>query len=404
MENKKILIIGAGWEQVPMVKKAKEMELYVIATNPQEKAAGFEFADKTIVVDPRDLEELVKIVEKHKPDAVVSDNCDYSLFAVAFLGALYNLPATSIEAAQLTTNKHNMRQRCSQFALPQPKYILAKTPEQAQAGAKEIGLPVVIKPVDNRGSFGVKVVFDEKDIKKNFLHALSNTLCRDVLIEQYIDGAVNLTIDGYAFEDGHLNLGIASKKIMITEEQKPITKEVIYPAEISKEFVKNALENNQKVVQALNIKFGATHAEYEITKDGTPYLLEIANRGGGVMTSESIIPTIANVNMPELLLKQSLGIECKKPIGFDIAQNRSCLLHFFVLQERGIVRKIAGIDKIMAREDILHFMLFVRPGDQIKEVQSGADRHGFFIVTGSSRVDVRDKSNKVLDDLDIKLK
>jgi len=403
MENKKILIIGAGWEQAPMVKKAKEMGLYVIATNPQEKAAGFEFADEKIVVDPRRLEELMKIVEKRKPDAVVSDNCDYSLFATAFLGVLYNLPATSIESAQLTTNKHNMRQRCSQFDIPQPKYILAKTPQEAEEAAKEIGLPVVIKPVDNRGSFGVKIIFDAKDIKKYFLHAIANTHCRDVLIEQYIDKGVNLTIDGYAFEDGHLNLGIASKKIMVTEEQKPITKEVIYPAEIQDEFVKRALENNQKVVQALNIKFGATHAEYEMTKDGTPYLLEIANRGGGVMTSESIIPAIANVNMPELLLKQSLGIGCKKPTGFDIMKNQSSLLYFFVLQEKGTIKEIAGIDEITNREDVLHFMLFVKPGDEIKEVQSGADRHGFFIVTGDSREQVRGKVSDVLSLLKITL-
>ncbi|MDD5433313.1 MAG: ATP-grasp domain-containing protein [Candidatus Pacebacteria bacterium] len=393
--NKKILIIGAGWEQVPMIKKAKAMGLYVIATNPLANAAGFEFSDEHIVVDPRDLFAMEKIVKEHQIQAVVSDNCDYSLFACAVLGRLFNLPATSIEAAQLTTNKFNMRDRCSKFGIVQPEFRLCKTLEEAKQAIAEIGFPVVFKPVDNRGSFGVKILFNDQNLEQYFLHSLINSHSRYILVEKYIEG-INLTVDGYAFPEGHINVGIASKKVWLTPENKPITQEVIYPAEISPDSFEKVLANNQKVVQALNIKQGATHAEYMLTENGDIYLLEIANRGGGVMTSQSIIPAISGVDIPELLLKESLGLEIKKPEGFDIYNNRSSVLHFFVFEKRGKIKVLEREDLNTIQNDLLHFMFLIKPGDVIKSVESGADRHGFLIMVGDSREDARAKAKQVV--------
>ena len=53
---KKILMIGIGWEQVPMVKKAKQMGLFVIVTTwwnkkkiPADKVFSIDSRDKCVV-------------------------------------------------------------------------------------------------------------------------------------------------------------------------------------------------------------------------------------------------------------------------------------------------------------------------------------------------------------------
>ena len=45
---KKLLIIGANWEQEPLLQKAKEMGLYVIATNPYAEAEGFKYSNESL--------------------------------------------------------------------------------------------------------------------------------------------------------------------------------------------------------------------------------------------------------------------------------------------------------------------------------------------------------------------
>ena len=53
---KKILMIGIGWEQVPMVKKAKQMGLFVIVTTWWNKKKIP--ADKVFSIDSRDIDEI----------------------------------------------------------------------------------------------------------------------------------------------------------------------------------------------------------------------------------------------------------------------------------------------------------------------------------------------------------
>ena len=45
---KKILILGAGIYQVPLIKKAKEMGLYTIVASIPGNYPGFSYADKVV--------------------------------------------------------------------------------------------------------------------------------------------------------------------------------------------------------------------------------------------------------------------------------------------------------------------------------------------------------------------
>ena len=91
---KKILMIGIGWEQVPMVKKAKQMGLYVIVTTWWNKKKIP--ADKVFSIDSRDIDEIEQLFLKEKPDYVIADECDYSMYAVAYLSEKYHIPGPSL--------------------------------------------------------------------------------------------------------------------------------------------------------------------------------------------------------------------------------------------------------------------------------------------------------------------
>ena len=51
---KKIMILGAGVYQVPIIQKAKEKGLYTIAVSPRGNYPGLKIADKTYDLDVRD--------------------------------------------------------------------------------------------------------------------------------------------------------------------------------------------------------------------------------------------------------------------------------------------------------------------------------------------------------------
>ena len=62
--KKKLMIIGANWEKVPLIQKAKKLGHFVFVTDESESAEGFKYADKFQVVNPRDLKKLLDLAKQ----------------------------------------------------------------------------------------------------------------------------------------------------------------------------------------------------------------------------------------------------------------------------------------------------------------------------------------------------
>lgn len=378
-----LLIIGATWEQVPLIECAKRLGCTVVATAPNGEAEGLALADHAEVVDPRDLHSVVALVEKYGVGAVVADECDYSNYAASFIRNLKGWSGEGMGPVQRTTNKRWMRERCREHHVVQPRFVPCRSLEDACEAVELIGFPVIVKPVDNRGAFGVRRVDRQEDLESAFLHALMNAHSREVLVEAFIEGT-HITVDGCIDSTGrHVNLAVASKCVM--EGEKPIITEVIYPAEVGDEILAHVLATNTRVVEALDLRRGVTHSEYIVDERGRCFLLETANRGGGVMTSNVIIPSITGVDLSELLLKEALG----EP--FEVAPwetSKAALLGFLVFPP-GRVKGIRGVEEAARLPGVKHLRLLAKEGDLLGRPQSGADRHGFGIFCGESREEVR---------------
>jgi biotin carboxylase len=395
----RVLIFPAGIEQVHIIRKAKAMGLFVVAADANPEAPGFALADVTAIASSRDIDRLLAIAREHAVEAVVADQCDYSLFASACLADLLGLRAPSLEAAQLTTNKRLMRERVARAGLAQPAYRACRTLEEARAALDATGLPAIFKPVDNRGSFGVSTARTAGEVKESFYEALENSHSREVLVETFLDGTM-VTVDGYYFSpDQYLALGVATKRKV--GGRRNVDMEVMYPAELPAPVVARVLEYNRAVAAALGLSFGATHGEYLVTADGTPYLIEIANRGGGVYTAPLIVPSLSYASVTELLLRNAFG-EFPPPDGVEPApQPRSTVLGFIDFAMRGTLVSVDGVDRALAIPGVLAVHILAQVGRRLPDITHGPSRHGFVIATGRTPADTRALVTRVRDTIRI---
>jgi biotin carboxylase len=387
--QKRLMVIGAKWEQIPLIEAAKARGCYIIATDPDPAAQALVMADEAEVLDPRDLSGALTIARRHAVDGVTADQCDYSRYAAVLVTAMLGLGKANFSAAQLTTNKRWMRERCREHQIFQPRFIPCRTEDEAYAAADLIGFPVIVKPVDNRGSFGVHRVDRSEDLQPAFFNAVLNAHSREVLIEAYVEG-IHVTVDGCVDQDGrHHNLAIATKKV--TAGEKPIITEVYYPARLSPEIAQHVQDTNLRVIDALGITDGLTHSEYIVDVKGRCFLVETANRGGGVLTSGKVVPAISGVDVSALLVANAL----EEP--FDVVpsvRGKHVMLAFFVFAP-GKVLRVEGFDEAKKMEGVLHVFSMVKPGQVLTPPQSGAGRHGFAIVAGDSEVEVHAKFERV---------
>jgi biotin carboxylase len=387
--QKRLMVIGAKWEQIPLIEAAKARGCFVVATDPDPAAQALAMADEAEVLDPRDLSGALAIARRHAIDGVTADQCDYSRYAAVFVAAMLGLGRANFSAAQLTTNKRWMRERCREHQIFQPRFIPCRTVVEAHAAADLIGFPVIVKPVDNRGSFGVHRVDRSEDLQPAFFDAVLNAHSREVLVEAYVEG-VHVTVDGCVDQSGrHHNLAIATKKV--TAGDKPIITEVYYPARLSPEIAQHVLDTNSRVIDVLGITDGLTHSEYIVDAKGRCFLVETANRGGGVLTSGKIVPAISGVDVSALLVANALGES------FEVAPavcGRHVMLAFFVFAP-GKVLRVEGFDNAKNLEGVLHVFPMVKAGQLLTPPQSGAGRHGFAIVVGDSEADVLARFERV---------
>lgn len=379
----RILILPAGIEQVYVIRRAKALGLFVVAIDANPDAPGLAYADVAEIAAPRDIDRCLAIARQHAVEAVVADQCDYSLFASACIADVLGLPGPTVEAAQLTTNKRLMRERVAAAGLAQPVFRACRTMADVRQAIEATGLPAIFKPVDNRGCFGVSTARSADEVRDAFYDALANAHSREVLVETFLDGTM-VTVDGYCFTPAqYVQLGIATKRKL--GGRRCVDMEVMYPAELPDPVVRTILDYDRRIVAALGLSFGATHGEYLVTPDGTCYLIEIANRGGGVYTAPLIVPALSGAPVPDLLIRNACG-EFPGADGVEPApQARAAVLSFIDLGARGVLKRVDGIDRALSLPGVLAVHMLARTGEPLPSITHGPSRHGFVIATADTR-------------------
>ncbi len=359
----KLLIIGAGWEQYALIEEAKKQGHYIIATHPAMNTDGFSLADRFFVKDSRDIAAHLEIAKTRQVDAVVTDNCDYSFYTAAVVSASLGLHFASLESAIHSNDKVAQRVSCQKKGLTQPEFYPIQTLSELHSAADQLGFPLIIKPIDSRGTFGVTIVKEEAGLEHAFFEALTNSPSRKVICERFIKGTL-VTVDGFCFKNGHRSLTVASR--VFEDGPKPITKEIIYPAEFSESLKTNILKAHEQVVEALNYQYGHTHGEYIVTDREEVYLVECTNRGGGVYTSSSIVPNLTGINLNEILINQSLGTDSfEAPDQENDYMIKSSMLTFLDFEEGKVIKSI-NIGELKSLPYVLKYRSVYHEDDMVE--------------------------------------
>lgn len=387
----KILIIGAGWEQYALIKQISQQGHRIIATHPDVHAEGFALVDKFFVRESRDIGSHLTIAEAHGISAIISDNCDYSLLTASMVASKLGLPFVSVDSALLSNDKFRQRCVCAHAGIRQPIFEEVRTLEDAVSASERIEYPIVLKPVDSRGTIGVTIVENLDELQIAYYEAISNSPGVRLICEKFIEGEL-VTVDGFCFSNGHRSLTVASRRY--AEGKRPITKHISYPSVHSAEIRQLLLENHNGVVSALDYDFGHTHGEYILTPSGEIYLVECANRGAGVYTSSTINPLLTGINLNEILINQCLGADSFE-ISCDINNymTRAAVLSFIDLEVGRVLKKI-NYDEIWGLPFVHQFRSAFSEKQMIESVENCASRHLMVVIEGANQTELSQNYDK----------
>src|SRR5699024_3409347 len=106
---KKLLIIGAGFLQTFVIKKAKKIGYYTIVVDKNSKTLGVQYADEYAVIDIIDSEACLRYAKEKDIDGVMTAATDYGVLSASYIAQKLGLPGINYESARLIKNKHLVR-------------------------------------------------------------------------------------------------------------------------------------------------------------------------------------------------------------------------------------------------------------------------------------------------------
>lgn len=372
----RLLVLAAGILQVPVIKKAKEMGIYVIAADGDPNAVGLKYADKAIVVNITSEEDVLKVARKEHIDGVIHPCSEVSMNVMGRLNDELGLSGISREQAIRATNKHLMREAFEKGNAPSPKSMLTENAEDAWIHLQnDFSSDGILKPSRNSGSRGIAKVsrgMDKKDFIKAYDIALNESRDKSVLIEQFIEGP-EFSIEIIVW-NGIVNvLTVTDKKT--TGAPHFVELGHNQPSCFSAEDVETLKMAAIVGVKALGVSNCACHAEAKLM-DGKAYLMEIGARLGGDFISTELTHLSTGIDMVAAAINVALGIEPDLNPKED--PKGVCIRYF--CPKPGKLVSISNTE-ILNNPHVYLWEIYRKVGDIIPEVTSSLCRSGHVIVT-----------------------
>ena len=193
----KILLLGSGELGKEFAIEALRLGIEVIAVDSYQFAPAQQVAQRYYVIDMKDGKQIKNIVYRERPDFIVPEIEAIDTDVLVDLEEEGFNIVPSAKAVKYTMDRIGIRRLAAEeLGLRTSAYRFASDIETYRRAVKEIGLPVVVKPVMSSSGKGQSIVRSEEEIDRAFYFAQENARGKGnaVIIEEFIDFDFEITL------------------------------------------------------------------------------------------------------------------------------------------------------------------------------------------------------------------
>lgn len=325
----------------------------------------------------------------------VLTSCDYYLPTVATLAERLGLPGPSATAVATACRKDLTRQKLADAGLAGPGFAVCEGVPQATATARELGFPLVVKPVDLCAGMYVRRVEDEEELARactaiaDFpLNARGQRRAPVVLLEELLTGP-EVSVETVSFEGRTHVVGVTDKSV----GGAPAFVETghMFPAALPDADLRAAEEAARLALDALGLDGVVAHTELKLTPQG-PRVVEVNPRPAGNRITE-LVRHVTGVDLAAACVEVALGRRPEldaRPTGL-----RSAAVGFLVPQQGGVLAAIGGAREAERAAGLLELQL-ADPGRSVKAAGSNNEYLGHVMVGDPEGLRARSRVESLL--------
>lgn len=362
--------------------------------NPDRYSGLAETGCQVQVCDTNHLESL----RQHIRDTIdpqdirgITTTSEFYLEQVAALTTEYHLPGNHVEVIRKVRNKGETRRTLAQAGILQPEFAVIHDESEVEAAIRKIGLPCVIKPVDDSGSNEVRLCSNLETALQQVSQILGHKVnvrgqatVGAALVEEYVQ-APEFSVETISWQGQTEVIGITQKSLA----GLPYFVEAghLFPAQLDRGQSNSMIRSVLDALQAVGFRNGAAHTEVKWTAQGCS-IIEINGRLAGGM-----IPELIRLTTGIDLLEQQIFCSYQGPTVKGVVYQGTAGIRFLITETAGTVEQISGLDKAARMSNVKEVKVNVLPGDFVSPPQNAYQRLGYVIAHGPAA----EETNRVLD-------
>lgn len=380
---KKIMIVGGGYYQLPLIQKSVELGYYTIVVGIAGNYPGYKYANKWIDVDTFDKKAVLRVASEEQIDGILLCGSDACMPTIGYVCDQMHLHGPSEQATINASNKAVMKSLFIEHGVRTAAYEKITSFEEAVLFAEKHNYPIVLKVVDASGSRGIAIVKNKEKLYDEYKEVIKVTKLPYIIIEEYVSGE---EFGAQAFvRNGQLTFVLPHGDVVFhSVTDVPVGHYAPYEKE--SELIDDIREQLQLCVKALEIDNTAINADF-ILSEGKVYVLEIGARAGATCLPE-LVTNYFNFNYYEYLLKQCIGDN----IPFVYSERTPSWVETLISTKTGVVESVEiGIPP----KEVISLEIYPNVGEKVHAFCNAFDRIGTLVMRGESIEHLRKVSNEI---------
>ena len=189
----------------------------MLNSNPETVSTDYDSSDR-LYFEPLTLEDVLNVIEAECPSGVIVQFGGQTPLKLALpllnwlstakgVSTGTQIWGTSPESIDLAEDREQFEAILRKLDIRQPRNGLARSEVEARSIAGNVGYPVVVRPSYVLGGRAMEVVYDETELNRYMKEAVQVEPDHPVLIDQYLENAVEVDVDALCDREGTVVIG-----------------------------------------------------------------------------------------------------------------------------------------------------------------------------------------------------
>ena len=379
-------------QQIPAIKKAKDLGCYVITCDYLPENPGHRYADEYHNVSTTDLNGVLSLAKALKIDGIVAYASDPAAPTAAYVAEKLELPGNPYESVKILTEKDKFREFLSAHGFKTPKAKGYYLYEEASKDISEFSFPVMVKPVDSSGSKGVVKIYSPDELKAAVDEALSYSRGKRFIVEEFIEKkGYQVSGDGFSVNGKLVFTSYGNELYSGKGVRDYVALGEFWPSLLTAEQKKKVDDELQRLITALGMRTSAYNIEVIIDKDDNVYVLELGPRNGGSYIPQ-LIEYATGVDLINYTIKAALGEDCSD---LKMVASEGYWSNYMILSKTTGIFKEIWFDSKFKRNNLLAVYCTYNQGERVTAYKNTSDSLGTILFKADSLEEIIEITNNI---------